>query len=181
MAISQNFVAFSEYMNFKKGYNINIKFEVSLHFWPIWPTVWHRQSLKIWDFHQYCNGKFHVLKSCQENKLPWIITKSCIPAVPTNLNTKFNVQGVLKRLLSLLWTPIWIKSMELRIFVKVSREVSYQMPWNLSKSLHTPLKTLLLKEKCQKAPGSYIYTMIPFLHWEKRMHLRIQPREKKSH
>ena len=25
----------------KKGYNINIKFEVSLHFWPIWPTVCH--------------------------------------------------------------------------------------------------------------------------------------------
>ena len=59
-------------------------------------------SLKIWDLHQWKTENFnawHVLKSCQENKLPWIIIKSSIPAVPTNLNTKFNVQGVLKRLL----------------------------------------------------------------------------------
>ena len=32
----------------KHGYDIHIKFEVSLHFWPIWPTVRHASFLPRW-------------------------------------------------------------------------------------------------------------------------------------
>ena len=79
---------------------------------------------------------------------------------------KSNVQGVLKKWLNLLWILIWNKNTNWKISINFWNEVLlYQMPRDLSKSLPTPLKTLLLKENCQNPPDSNIYTMIPF-HWE---------------
>ena len=83
-------------------------------------------------------------------------------------NRKSNVQDALKKLLNLVWILIWIRNTNWKTSINFWNEVIFQMPRGLSKSLQTPLKTLLLREKCQKAPGSNIFTMIPFLHWENR-------------
>jgi hypothetical protein len=55
----------------KHRWDINIKFDVSLHFWPIWPTVRHSKFRTHFRSEVLCNLKFNMITEFTDNDQVW--------------------------------------------------------------------------------------------------------------